>query len=83
MIHPILAMSNWLYDPQASQTAGRFVFRLPYPGGDWITEKKNNGYLLYLMDMAKKVAILSFKSKNKEKFTDEEEKLLDIVAEVL
>ena len=83
MIHPILAMSNWLYDAQASQAAGRSIFRLPYPGGDWITEKQKNSYLVYLMDMAKRVAVLAYKSKKREKLTKEEQKLLDKVAEVL
>jgi len=82
-IHPILSMSNWLFDPQASQAAGRFVFKLPYPGGDWITEKRRNSYLLYLMDTAKKVAVLGYKTNKGEKLTKEEDKLLDKVAEVL
>ena len=82
-VHPILTMSNWLFDSQASQAAGRFIFRLPYPGGDWITEKRRNGYLLYLMDMAKKVAILGYKTTIGEKLTKEEDKLLDKVADVL
>ena len=82
-IHPVLAMSNWLFDAQASQAAGRFIFRLPYPGGDWITEKNRNNHLLFLMDIAKSVAIIAYKIKKHEKLTDDEEKLFDKVAEVL
>jgi len=82
-LHPILSMSNWLYDAQASQAAGRYIFRLPYPGGDWIAEKKRNSYLLYLMDIAKQVAVLAYKTSTGEKLTKEEEKLLNQVAEHL
>ena len=82
-IHPILEMSNWLFDAQASQAAGRFIFRLPYPGGDWITEKQRNSYLLFLMDIAKSVAIIAYKLKKHEKLTKDEEKLFDQIAETL
>lgn len=76
-------MANWLRDSQASQAAGRNIFRLPYPGGNWRDEKINNNHLLTLMDMAWRTAIVGFKSIEGEKLSDKENELIDLIAEHL
>jgi len=76
-------MGNWLFDIQASQLAGRNIFRLPYPGGNWLEEKKNNEEFLFLMDIAKQVATVGYKQKKGKKLTDNENKLLEKIAAAL
>lgn len=76
-------MANWLRDHQASAQAGANIFRFPYPGGNWIEEKSRNGDLLELMDLAWRVAVLGIKVRDGKALTDDDEKLIDQVAEVL
>lgn len=81
--HPILSMADWLYDPIASRQMGRARFRLPYPGGNWVEEKRNNEYLLFLMERARTTARVGWKHKKGKKLTEEEDKFLEEIAEVL
>ena len=76
-------MSNWLYDLSASREAGKHIFRFPYPGGTWLEEKRNNEYFLYLMNMAKRTAIVGYKVKKGQKLDEDENKLLETIAEYI
>lgn len=83
LMHPILLMAAWQRDQSESAKLGHNIFKLPYPGGSWYTEKRENQYLLDLMDLAWRTVAISIKSHNGEKLNKEEEKLLDRVAECL
>ncbi|RKZ09233.1 hypothetical protein DRQ25_07160 [Candidatus Fermentibacteria bacterium] len=82
-MHPILLMAAWLKDAERSRAEGRPIFKLPYPGGSWYTEKTNNQHLLELMDLAWRTAVLSIKNWKGEKLTKEEDTLLSQIAEVM
>ena len=82
-MHPMLSMAHYLRDFHSSKEQGRNIFRLPYPGGNWREEKQNNSQLLTLMDSAWSVAVLSAKVSEGIKLSKQENKLLDVISELL